>query len=175
MRVWNDRPTNSDTDRAFGGSLILIKKFINHFSLPNPLFQSIEATIVILTPLDQDPISINSALKTTVYGWCKEFLKNKRSDIPALNCPTGKAVTHDQKVNILANILANTIIPNFTENTRPNSNDDEDDAIINNTVNTFLYPTPTIIETANHSEIISSIKKFNSEEAPDKENISVTG
>ncbi|GFU83947.1 hypothetical protein TNCV_3852691 [Trichonephila clavipes] len=53
----NDRPT-SDNNRAFGGTLILVKNAINHYSLPTPPMQAIEATIVILTPFDHDPISI---------------------------------------------------------------------------------------------------------------------
>ncbi|GFW67012.1 putative RNA-directed DNA polymerase from transposon X-element [Trichonephila clavipes] len=53
----NDRPTSSDNNRAFGGTLILVKNAINHFSLPTPPMQTIEATIVILTPFDHDPIS----------------------------------------------------------------------------------------------------------------------
>ncbi|GFU30945.1 RNA-directed DNA polymerase from mobile element jockey [Trichonephila clavipes] len=56
----NDRPENPDTIRAFGGTLILIRKSINHYSLPTPPLQAIEATMVILTTLDQDPISIVS-------------------------------------------------------------------------------------------------------------------
>ncbi|GFU97244.1 hypothetical protein TNCV_5004261 [Trichonephila clavipes] len=35
-------------------SLILVKNAINHYSLPTPPMQTIEATIVILTPLDHD-------------------------------------------------------------------------------------------------------------------------
>ncbi|GFT56029.1 probable RNA-directed DNA polymerase from transposon X-element [Trichonephila clavipes] len=56
----NDRPTSSDNNRAFGGTLILVKNAINHYSLPTPPMQTIEATIVILTPFDHDPISIVS-------------------------------------------------------------------------------------------------------------------
>ncbi|GFW62386.1 transposable element Tcb2 transposase [Trichonephila clavipes] len=56
----NDRPTSSDNNRAFGGTLILVKNAINHYSLPTPPMQAIEATIVILTPFDHDPISIVS-------------------------------------------------------------------------------------------------------------------
>ncbi|GFW30711.1 probable RNA-directed DNA polymerase from transposon X-element [Trichonephila clavipes] len=56
----NDRPTSSDNNRASGGTLILVKNAINHYSLPTPPMQTIEATIVILTPLDHDPISIVS-------------------------------------------------------------------------------------------------------------------
>ncbi|GFU73150.1 probable RNA-directed DNA polymerase from transposon X-element [Trichonephila clavipes] len=56
----NDRPTSSDNNRASGGTLILVKNAINHYSLPTPPLQTIEATVVILTPLDHDPISIVS-------------------------------------------------------------------------------------------------------------------
>ncbi|GFT69026.1 RNA-directed DNA polymerase from mobile element jockey [Trichonephila clavipes] len=56
----NDRPTSKENYRAFGGTLILIKNSIKHYSLPTPSLQTIEATIVILTPIDHDPISIVS-------------------------------------------------------------------------------------------------------------------
>ncbi|GFW95600.1 probable RNA-directed DNA polymerase from transposon X-element [Trichonephila clavipes] len=56
----NDRPTSNENYRAFGGTLILIKNSIKHYSLPTPTMQTIEATIVILTPIDHDPISIVS-------------------------------------------------------------------------------------------------------------------
>ncbi|GFY34930.1 putative DD41D transposase [Trichonephila clavipes] len=55
----NDRPTSSDNDRVFGGTLILVKNAINRYSLPTPPMQAIEATIVIPTPFDHDPISID--------------------------------------------------------------------------------------------------------------------
>ncbi|GFU95314.1 hypothetical protein TNCV_4309131 [Trichonephila clavipes] len=88
----------------------------------------------------------------------QKFLNNKRSDIPALNCSTGTAVTDDQK----ANILADSILTNLTENTIPDDNYDEEDALINYNVNTFLsLPTPTT-EYAYPSEIISYIKNSNS-------------
>ncbi|GFV23225.1 hypothetical protein TNCV_2928251 [Trichonephila clavipes] len=50
-------------------------------------------------------------------------LKNKRSQIPTLNCATGMAVTDPQK----ANLLANTIKNNFIENNRMQDNYDQDD------------------------------------------------
>ncbi|GFW07221.1 probable RNA-directed DNA polymerase from transposon X-element [Trichonephila clavipes] len=93
----------------------------------------------------------------------QKFLKNKRSDIPPLNCSTGTAVIDNQK----ANILAESILDNFTENSRPNN----DDELINNTVNSFLsLPPPT--ETAYPSEIISYIKNANSKKAPGNDGIS---
>ncbi|GFT59721.1 hypothetical protein TNCV_4693201 [Trichonephila clavipes] len=96
-------------------------------------------------------------------GSTKNSSKNKRSDIPPLNCSSGTAVTDTQK----ANILAESILDNFTENPRPNNDFDNDDELINNTVNTFLsLPTSTTTETAYPSEIISYIKKSNSKKAP---------
>ncbi|GFW78359.1 probable RNA-directed DNA polymerase from transposon X-element [Trichonephila clavipes] len=56
----NDRPTSTENYRAFVGTLILIKNSIKHYSLPTPSLQTIEATTVILTPIDHDPISIVS-------------------------------------------------------------------------------------------------------------------
>ncbi|GFU50473.1 hypothetical protein TNCV_4456081 [Trichonephila clavipes] len=61
-------------------------------------------------------------------------LKNKRSQIPTLNCATGMAVTDPQK----ANLLANTIKNNFIENNRMQDNYDQDDEVVTSTVNTFL-------------------------------------
>ncbi|GFU78400.1 hypothetical protein TNCV_2300161 [Trichonephila clavipes] len=93
----------------------------------------------------------------------QKFLKNKRSDIPPLNCTTGTAVTDNQK----ANILANSILDNFTENTRKTNEFDDDDELIKNTVNSFLSNPPlATTETAYPSEIISYIKKSNSKKAP---------
>ncbi|GFT55369.1 probable RNA-directed DNA polymerase from transposon BS [Trichonephila clavipes] len=99
----------------------------------------------------------------------QKFLKNKRSDIPPLNCSSGTAVTDTQK----ANILAESILDNFTENSRPNNDYDDVDELINNTVNSFLsLPTSTTTETAYPSEIISYIEKSNSKKAPGKDGIS---
>ncbi|GFW59591.1 RNA-directed DNA polymerase from mobile element jockey [Trichonephila clavipes] len=209
----NDRPTSSDNNRAFGGTLILVKNAINHYSLPTPPLQTIEATIVILTPLDHDPISIvsvyvppksdeftftidienliqtssncvlfgdfnaphtawncnsNSSRGTRLLDlltwlifilpirilprarlqalntqdnslWAvQKFFKNKRSDIPSLHCTTGTAITDKQK----ADILAESILNNFTENERQNNDFDDDDEIVNNTVNAFFSHPP---------------------------------
>ncbi|GFV39591.1 probable RNA-directed DNA polymerase from transposon X-element [Trichonephila clavipes] len=60
-----------------------------------------------------------------------------------------------------ANILAESILDNFTENSRPNNDFDDVDELINNTVNSFLsLPTSTTTETAYPSEIISYIKNL---------------
>ncbi|GFW79777.1 probable RNA-directed DNA polymerase from transposon X-element [Trichonephila clavipes] len=187
----NDRPTSSENYRAFGGTLILIKNSIKHYSLPTLSLQAIDATTVILTPIDHDPISISTKnvkkelRKYSNDNWTarlqalnaqdnslwavQKFLKNKRSDIPPLNCSTGTAVTDNQK----ANILAESILINFTENTRPNNDFDDHDELINNTVNSFLSrPPPTTTETAYPSEIISYVKKSNSKKASGKDGIS---
>ncbi|GFX83046.1 hypothetical protein TNCV_5001941 [Trichonephila clavipes] len=68
----------------------------------------------------------------------QKFFKNKRSDIPSLHCTTGTAITDKQK----ADILAESILNNFTENERQNNDFDDDDEIVNNTVNAFLSHPP---------------------------------
>ncbi|GFT39547.1 hypothetical protein TNCV_298371 [Trichonephila clavipes] len=74
----------------------------------------------------------------------QKFFKNKRSDIPSLHCTTGTTITDKQK----ADILAESILTNFTENERQNNDFDDDDEIVNNTVNAFLSPSPPTAETA---------------------------
>ncbi|GFT18573.1 putative RNA-directed DNA polymerase from transposon X-element [Trichonephila clavipes] len=76
------------------------------------------------------------ALNTTDNSlWeAQRFLKNKRSQIPTLNCATGMAVTDPQT----ANLLANTIKNNFIENNRMQDNYDQDDEVVTSAVNTFL-------------------------------------
>ncbi|GFX07252.1 hypothetical protein TNCV_2972291 [Trichonephila clavipes] len=78
------------------------------------------------------------ALNTTDNSlWeAQRFLKNKRSQIPTLNCATGMAVTDPQKANLLANAIKN----NFIENNRMQDNYDQDDEVVTSTVNTFLSP-----------------------------------
>ncbi|GFX41718.1 nucleic-acid-binding protein from transposon X-element [Trichonephila clavipes] len=68
------------------------------------------------------------ALNTTDNSlWeAQRFLKNKRSQIPTLNCATGMAVTDPQK----ANLLANTIKNNFIENNGMQDNYDQDDEVV---------------------------------------------
>ncbi|GFT18548.1 putative RNA-directed DNA polymerase from transposon X-element [Trichonephila clavipes] len=68
----------------------------------------------------------------------QKFFKNKRSDIPSLHCTTGTAITDQQK----ANILAESILENFTENERHNNDFDEEDEIVNNTVKAFISHPP---------------------------------
>ncbi|GFT01443.1 hypothetical protein TNCV_3215371 [Trichonephila clavipes] len=72
-----------------------------------------------------------------------KFFKNKRSDIPSLHCTTGTAITDQQK----ANILAESILENFTENERQNNDFDEEDEIVNNTVKAFIsHPPPPLLK-----------------------------
>ncbi|GFW43760.1 probable RNA-directed DNA polymerase from transposon X-element [Trichonephila clavipes] len=98
----------------------------------------------------------------------QKFFKNKRSDIPSLHCTTGTAITDQQK----ANILAESILENFTENERHNNDFDEEDEIVNNTVKAFISHPPPTAETAYPSEIISYIKSSNAKKAPGKDGIS---
>ncbi|GFS59782.1 RNA-directed DNA polymerase from mobile element jockey [Trichonephila clavipes] len=101
----------------------------------------------------------------------QKFFKNKRSDIPSLHCTTGTAITDQQK----ANILAESILENFTENERQNNDFDEEDEIVNNTVKAFIsHPPPPTAETAYPSEIISYIKSSNAKKAPDDTAIHTT-
>ncbi|GFX26710.1 probable RNA-directed DNA polymerase from transposon X-element [Trichonephila clavipes] len=106
------------------------------------------------------------ALNTTDNSlWeAQRFLKNKRSQIPTLNCATGMAVTDPQK----ANLLANTIKNNFIENNRMQDNYDQDDEVVTSAVNTFLSSPPsTQIESVMLDEIINFIKNTSPKKAPD--------
>ncbi|GFY00366.1 probable RNA-directed DNA polymerase from transposon X-element [Trichonephila clavipes] len=110
------------------------------------------------------------ALNTTDNSlWeAQRFLKNKRSQIPTLNCATGMAVTDPQK----ANLLANTIKNNFIENNRMQDNYDQDDEVVTSAVNTFLSSPPsTQIEPVMPDEIINFIKNTSSKKAPGKDTI----
>ncbi|GFT93819.1 RNA-directed DNA polymerase from mobile element jockey [Trichonephila clavipes] len=107
------------------------------------------------------------ALNTTDNSlWeAQRFLKNKRSQIPTLNCATGMAVTDPQK----ANLLANTIKNNFIENNRMQDNYDQDDEVVTSAVNTFLSSPPsTQIEPVMPDEIINFIKNTSSKKAPQR-------
>ncbi|GFT55567.1 hypothetical protein TNCV_3320771 [Trichonephila clavipes] len=105
--------------------------------------------------LPHPPDYKHSTHKTTVYGRCKNSSKTS-VHIPSLHC------TNKQK----ADILAESILTNFTENEKNNDFDD-DDEIVNNTVNAFLsHPPPPTAETAYPSEIISYIKSSNLKKAP---------
>ncbi|GFV48054.1 hypothetical protein TNCV_3999681 [Trichonephila clavipes] len=110
------------------------------------------------------------ALNTTDNSlWeAQRFLKNKRSQIPTLNCATGMAVTDPQK----ANLLANTIKNNFIENNRMQDNYDQDDEVVTSAVNTFLFPPSTQIEPVMPDEIINFIKNTSSKRPRLTESIS---
>ncbi|GFU90658.1 hypothetical protein TNCV_1022731 [Trichonephila clavipes] len=71
-------------------------------------------------------------------GGCKNSSKTSVQTFPSLHCTTGTAITDKQK----ADILAESILTNFTENERQNNDFDDDDEIVNNTVNAFLSHPP---------------------------------
>ncbi|GFU97242.1 putative RNA-directed DNA polymerase from transposon X-element [Trichonephila clavipes] len=111
----------------------------------------------------------HSTHKTTVYGRCKILQKQAFRHSISTHCTTGTAITDKQK----ADILAESILTNFTENERQNNDFEDDDEIVNNTVNAFLsHPPPPTAETAYPSEIISYIKSSNPKKAPGKDGIS---
>ncbi|GFT36956.1 uncharacterized protein TNCV_175031 [Trichonephila clavipes] len=61
--IQNDSNENDRTHPApgRGGTAILVKKFISHHHVPTPpLFTGVEATLIIITPIDYDPILIGS-------------------------------------------------------------------------------------------------------------------
>ncbi|GFX90197.1 hypothetical protein TNCV_2449721 [Trichonephila clavipes] len=73
-------------------------------------------------------------------------------------------VTDQQKANLLATNIKN----NFVENERENDNYNQNDEIINSTVNNFLsIPPTTFIEPALPDEIIHYIKHVNARRAPE--------
>ncbi|GFU39111.1 putative RNA-directed DNA polymerase from transposon X-element [Trichonephila clavipes] len=75
----------------------------------------------------------------------QKFFNSKRPKIPPLNCATGTAVTDQQKANLLATNIKN----NFIENDRENDSHNQNDEIVNSTMNNFLSTPPTtLIEAA---------------------------
>ncbi|GFW76911.1 putative RNA-directed DNA polymerase from transposon X-element [Trichonephila clavipes] len=98
----------------------------------------------------------------------QRFFKNKRPKIPPLNCATGTAVTDQQKANLLATNIKN----NFVENEREDENYNQNDELINTTVNNFLSTPPnSFIEPALPDEIIHYIKHVNAKKTPVKDSI----
>ncbi|GFW96287.1 RNA-directed DNA polymerase from mobile element jockey [Trichonephila clavipes] len=89
----------------------------------------------------------------------QKFFKNKRPKIPPLHCATGTAVTDQQKANLLATNIKN----NFVENDREDDSYNQNDELINTTVNNFLSTPPpnSFIEPALPDEIIPYIKHVN--------------
>ncbi|GFS92643.1 hypothetical protein TNCV_1160901 [Trichonephila clavipes] len=158
--------------------------FMNNFNQvqrannnPNQMYALLEASCNNnneLKPTSKKELKIYSndtwnarleALNTTDNSlWeAQRFLKNKRSQIPTLNCATGMAVTDPQK----ANLLANTIKNNFIENNRMQDNYDQDDEVVTSAVNTFFsLPPSTQIEPVMPDEIINFIKNTSSKKGP---------
>ncbi|GFW36435.1 probable RNA-directed DNA polymerase from transposon X-element [Trichonephila clavipes] len=98
----------------------------------------------------------------------QKFFKNKRPKIPPLNCATGTAVTDQQKANLLATNIKN----NFVENDREDDSYNQNDELINTTVNNFLSTPPnSFIEPALPDEIIHYIKHVNAKKVPGKDSI----
>ncbi|GFV39586.1 probable RNA-directed DNA polymerase from transposon X-element [Trichonephila clavipes] len=98
----------------------------------------------------------------------QKIFKNKRPKIPPLNCATGTAVTDQQKANLLATNIKN----NFVENDREDDSYNQNDELINTTVNNFLSTPPnSLIEPALPDEIIHYIKHVNAKKAPGKDSI----
>ncbi|GFX45672.1 hypothetical protein TNCV_1422561 [Trichonephila clavipes] len=93
----------------------------------------------------------------------QRFFKSKRPKIPPLKCATDTAVTDQQKANLLATNIKN----NFVGNERENDNYNQNDELINPTVNNFLSTPPTsFIEPALPDEIIHYIKHVNAKKGP---------
>ncbi|GFW72667.1 probable RNA-directed DNA polymerase from transposon X-element [Trichonephila clavipes] len=73
----NDR-TNSA--RGWGGTAILIKRYISHFHVPTPpLLTGVEATLVALTPSDQEPFLVAS-----IYAPPNPTYRNLGADFNAI-------------------------------------------------------------------------------------------
>ncbi|GFU59796.1 probable RNA-directed DNA polymerase from transposon X-element [Trichonephila clavipes] len=121
----NSIKTSTDIDQKISEFTETVRAAHSHASQP------IETLRKSYTPPNENWTARLKALDTQDNSlWAvQKFLKNKRSDIPPLNCSSGTAVTDTQK----ANILAESILDNFTENSRPNNDYDDVDELIENT------------------------------------------
>ncbi|GFT36583.1 putative DD41D transposase [Trichonephila clavipes] len=80
----------------------------------------------------------------------QKIFKNKRVDIPALHTASGVAITDDQN----ANLIANTLKDNFTENTRPANFSNSIDSDVTSTLERFFsHPPLTLISPTNPDEV----------------------
>ncbi|GFU88625.1 probable RNA-directed DNA polymerase from transposon X-element [Trichonephila clavipes] len=60
--------------RSRGGTVILIKNSISHCHVPTPpLLPSVEATLIIITPIDYDPILIDSIYIPPINNYFKNL------------------------------------------------------------------------------------------------------
>ncbi|GFX91422.1 probable RNA-directed DNA polymerase from transposon X-element [Trichonephila clavipes] len=172
-------PTRFGHHSANTIDIALIKNFYYPFTINsiddlssdhNPVFLNFNFKLAVEPPNPRAHLAkkIGEALNTTDNSlWrTQKFFKSKRPKIPPLNCATGTAVTDQQKANLLATNIKN----NFIENDRENDSYNQNDEIINSTVNNFLSTPPaTLIEPALPDEIIHYIKPINAKKAPGKD------
>ncbi|GFU48784.1 RNA-directed DNA polymerase from mobile element jockey [Trichonephila clavipes] len=98
----------------------------------------------------------------------QKIFKNKRVDIPALHTASGIAITDEQK----ANLIANTMKDNFTENTRPADFRNSIDSDVKSTLERFFsHPPPTPISPTNPDEVAAYVNKLKVRKTPGKDNI----
>ncbi|GFX42257.1 probable RNA-directed DNA polymerase from transposon X-element [Trichonephila clavipes] len=98
----------------------------------------------------------------------QKIFKHKRVDIPALKTNSGIAITDDQK----ANLIADTLKDNFTQNTRPNNYNSTIDSDVTSTLENFFSSPPSIpISPTNPLEVSDYIKKLKIRKTPGKDNI----
>ncbi|GFX07520.1 hypothetical protein TNCV_5092331 [Trichonephila clavipes] len=93
----------------------------------------------------------------------QKIFKNKHVDIPALNTASGVAITDEQK----ANLIANTLKDNVTENTRPANFSNSIDSDVTSSLECFFsQPPPTPISPTNPDEITAYINKLKIRKTP---------
>ncbi|GFW95195.1 probable RNA-directed DNA polymerase from transposon X-element [Trichonephila clavipes] len=93
----------------------------------------------------------------------QKIFKNKRADIPALHTASGIAITDEQK----ANLIANTMKDNFTENTRPADFRNSIDSDVTSTLERFFsHPPPTPISPTNPDEVAAYVNKLKIRKTP---------
>ncbi|GFV85319.1 hypothetical protein TNCV_929481 [Trichonephila clavipes] len=95
-------------------------------------------------------------------------IKRKRADVPALNTASGFAITDDPK----ANLMAQTLQDNFTENNRPINFNTAIDSDVTNALEKLFLPCPsTPIAPTNPDEIFNYISELKINKSPGIESI----
>ncbi|GFW84556.1 probable RNA-directed DNA polymerase from transposon X-element [Trichonephila clavipes] len=98
----------------------------------------------------------------------QKYFRKKRSDIPNLTGPNGIASNDEQK----ANLIANTLIDNYTENKRPGKHTTNIDSDVTNTLTRFFStPLSSFISPTDPDEICEYMKKLKNSKAPGIDNI----
>ncbi|GFW47041.1 probable RNA-directed DNA polymerase from transposon BS [Trichonephila clavipes] len=98
----------------------------------------------------------------------QKYFRKKRSDIPNLTGPNGIASNDEQK----ANLIANTLIDNYTENKRPGKHTTNIDSDVTNTLKRFFTtPLSSPISPTDPDEICEYMKKQKNSKAPGIDNI----